>query len=149
MARRRSILPELLLIKILSALVIPIAGYYVITKTLQTALTQQFSTIQAVSQHAQIAQQRQIETARQQKAAAAQAAQAANERYIQEARLRGAAEQAKTQAWYASYKPPKGCDNWRTDAQMVACVEQQSAAQSEFDRRWDTGQIPGSKQYLH
>lgn len=146
MARRRSVVIELLLIKILAPVVIGVMGYYIVTQTMQAAITQQVTTIQAINQQAQAAQARQVETARQQKAAAAQAVQAANERYIEEARRRGAAEQAKTQAWYASYKPPKGCDNWRTDAQMVACVEQQSAAKSEFDRRWDAGEIRNSRQ---
>jgi len=49
MARRRSISPELLLIKTLSALVIPIAGCCLITPIVQTALTQQFATIQTLS----------------------------------------------------------------------------------------------------
>ncbi|EIK94020.1 hypothetical protein PMM47T1_24039 [Pseudomonas sp. M47T1] len=139
MARRRSSIPELLMIKILSVLVIPVVGYYAVSQIMQTAFTQQIATIQAVNQQAQEQQQRSIEVARQQKVAAARAAQAANEQYIEEARRRGAAEQAKTQAWYASYQAPKGCNNWKTDTQMVACVEQENAAKQEFDRKWDAG----------
>lgn len=148
MARRRSIVPELLMLKILAPMLIAVVGYYAVMHVVQDVAKQQIASIEAINQHAQIEQARIVEAARQNKIAAARATQAANEAYIREARLRGEAEQARQQAWYAFYQDPPGCDNWRTDTQMVACVDHKNSAKQEFDRKWAAGEIKGSRTYL-
>ncbi len=145
MARRRSSPLEQLLIKMLLPLVIALLGYYAFTKIMQNAVTQQIAAIHAIGQQANAAQQLQVEAAQRKKAAAAQAAQAANEKYAQETQLRWEQEQARARAFHASYQDPKGCDNWKTDAQMVACVDQKNTAKREFDRKWDAGLIQVSR----
>ncbi len=145
MARRHSFMPELLFMKILAPLVIGAITYTCLMDVIQDVFRQQTATIQAINQRAQSEQHRQLATAQQQKAAAAHATQLANEQYISELRQRAAAQRAKEQAWDATYQEPKGCDNWKTDAQMVACVDGKNAARRAFDQRWDAGEIPGSK----
>lgn len=145
MARRRSNAPEHLLLKLLLPMVIALLGYYAFTQITQNAVTQRVSAIQAIALQANAAQQLQVEADQRRKVAAAQAAQAANEKYVHETQLRWEQEQARARAFDVSYQDPKGCDNWKTDAQMVACVDHRNTAKREFDRQWNAGLIQVSR----
>ncbi|MBO3277424.1 hypothetical protein [Pseudomonas schmalbachii] len=44
-------------------------------------------------------------------------------------------------AWERYYQSPRGCDNWKTDQQMVECVNHRMRAKDEFERKWAAGEI--------
>ncbi len=48
-------------------------------------------------------------------------------------------EQAREVAWKAWYKIPRGCDDWRSDDQMVECINHRMSARRAFDQRWAVG----------
>jgi len=47
----------------------------------------------------------------------------------------------KDQAWFKWYKPPPGCDVWKSQEHMVECVNHQMRAKTEFNKLWDQGKI--------
>ena len=43
----------------------------------------------------------------------------------------------KDQAWFKWYKPPPGCDIWKSQEHMVECVNHQMRAKTEFNKLWE------------
>lgn len=44
-------------------------------------------------------------------------------------------------AWDKFYQVPKGCDNWKTDQQMVECQNHKLRAKREFEQKWAAGEL--------
>lgn len=42
-------------------------------------------------------------------------------------------------AWEKFYQAPRGCDNWKTDQQMVECQNHKLRAKREFEQKWSSG----------
>lgn len=147
MARRRARTVEAYLITAVVITVLAIGSYFARIEIIKYMVKQQMESMQAALRQSQADQLRQHELALQREVVAAHTAQLANQQFEAEERVREEAQRAKDQAWDASYHEPKGCDNWRTDAQMVACLTDKTTAREVFDRRWLAGEIPGSKQY--
>ena len=47
----------------------------------------------------------------------------------------------KDQAWFKWYKPPPGCDSWKSQEHMVECVNHQMRAKTEFNKLWEQGKL--------
>lgn len=44
-------------------------------------------------------------------------------------------------AWDKFYQAPRGCDNWKTDQQMVECQNHKLRAKREFEQKWGAGEV--------
>ncbi|MCP1651560.1 hypothetical protein [Pseudomonas nitroreducens] len=44
-------------------------------------------------------------------------------------------------AWGKLYQAPRGCDNWKTDQQMVECQNHKLRAKREFEQKWAAGEL--------
>ena len=145
MARRRA-RPnaESYLINAAAVAVIAIAFYFARLAVLEYVATQQIKQIEATLQQAQAQQQRQLMLAQQKKAADAQAARLARQQYEEQALRQAIEDRVKNVAWDRYYHDPEGCDNWRTDAQMVKCLTYKTNEKNEFDRRWAAGEFRGA-----
>ena len=61
-----------------------------------------------------------------------------------EAQVAKAAAESKQQhdaAWANYYQQPKGCDQWKSDAHMVECVNHKMRAKKEFEAKWAGGTL--------
>ncbi|MCP8465903.1 hypothetical protein NK553_18285 [Pseudomonas sp. ZM23] len=61
-----------------------------------------------------------------------------------DAQVMKAADESQRQhdaAWEKYYQEPRGCNNWRTDQQMVECLEYKSRAKREFEQKWAAGEF--------
>jgi IS5 family transposase len=57
--------------------------------------------------------------------------------------MRAAAESQRQheEAWERFYQAPRGCDNWKTDQQMVECQNHKLRAKREFEQKWAAGEL--------
>lgn len=44
-------------------------------------------------------------------------------------------------AWDKFYQAPRGCDNWKTDQQMVECQNHKLRAKRDFEQQWAAGKL--------
>jgi hypothetical protein len=132
MARRQSRTVESYLITAMVIIAVAIGSYLAPIEIIEYTVRQQMESIQAVLRQPQADQLGQHELAQQREIVATHAAQLANQQLEAEERVREAAQRARDQA--SSYLEPRGCDNWRTDAQMVRCLTDKTTARGAFDR---------------
>lgn len=141
MARRRSTSSNAWLAGLLSTVAIAVGGYYMRVVIVEKYAVQQLNQIQAAQQRMQDIQQQRIEAQQQAQAQRVQDQLSAATRQAEEARIRAAQDRAKDAAWNRFYREPKGCDNWKTDQQMVECLTYKTKAKTEFDGKWAAGEL--------